>query len=166
MNAKVLLLVPIVLAIAGISAYLVVGNSSQPSAATTTLNQEQGNATSSIAVQKSATSAAQNSQAGSGQVKQVTVILTNDGFNGTTSFRLNLKQGEKVKINFIYDDKLGDFHPLFLTGYDLQGPTLSPQQTQGTMEFTADQVGKFGLLCLNANCKTHDKLVTALVIVS
>lgn len=165
-NTKVLLLVPIVLAIAGISAYLVLGNSSQPSVASTTTSQQQSTVTSSTTVQGSKTSSTQTSQASSGQVKQITIRLTNDGFNGTNAFKLYLKQGDHVMINFIYEDKLGDFHPLYLTGYDLNGPTLSPQNTQGTLQFTADQTGKFGLICLNPNCKTHDKLVTAQVIVS
>ncbi|MBI2648755.1 MAG: hypothetical protein HYW93_03765 [Thaumarchaeota archaeon] len=163
-NTKVLLLVPIVLAIAGISAYLVLGNSSGPVSASTTPSLQESTVTSSTTAQESRTSNTQTGQTSA--VKSVTVRLTNDGFNGTAAFRLNLKQGDQVIIKFVYEDKLSDIHPLFLTGYDLQGPTLSPQQTEGTMEFTADQVGKFGLLCLNANCKTHDKLVTALVIVS
>lgn len=152
---KTLFLAPILVAVAVLSIYFVTSNSGQLPA----------NPLSTTA-QNSITSEIQTSPGTDENVKSITIRLTNDGFNGTPNFRLNLKKGDHVKITFIYEDKLGDFHPIYLTGYDLNGPTLSPQNTEGTLEFTANEVGTFGLICMNGNCKSHDKLTTALVIVS
>lgn len=153
---KTLFLIPIILVAVAASAYFVAGNWGQ-----LPLN------TVSTTAQNSITS---KTQTGPGtadkNVKSITIRLTNDGFDGTPNFRLNLKKGDHVKITFIYEDKLGDFHIIFIPGYEIKGPTLSPQNPQDTLEFIADETGTFGLVCLNANCKTHDKLTNALIVIS
>lgn len=91
-------------------------------------------------------------------VKSIVVRLTNDGFDGVNPYRLTLKAAERIKITIKYEDKLGDFHPIFISGCEVAFPAVNPQNTESTAELTGCQPGKYAMYCLNPNCKTHDKL--------
>lgn len=98
-------------------------------------------------------------------VRSIVIRLTNDGFDGVNPYRLTVKASERVKITIKYEDQLGDFHPILISGCNVAFDALSPQHTESTAELTGCQPGKYGMSCLNPNCKTHDKLNGIITIV-
>jgi len=82
-------------------------------------------------------------------------MLTDKGWNGTYPFSLKLRLNANVTITFIYQTADSDTHTLFLTGYNIVGPTLQSGIPEQTMTFIASQAGSFQLLCLNSKCSIH-----------
>ncbi len=166
---KTLWLLPIFLAVAAVVGYLVISGSlaipSGQSAAIAPPASQQESAVKPPAkvqeINKEKTQPVAGEVKGNepktSEVKSITVRLTNDGFDGAPVYRLNLKQDERVKMTIKYEDKLGDFHPIFISGCEVAFPAVNPQNKESTMEVSCPP-GKYAMYCLNPNCKTHDKL--------
>jgi hypothetical protein len=155
---KTLWLLPIFLAVAAVVGYLVISGSlaipsGQSAAIAPPVSQKEINKEKT---QPAAGEVKGNEPKTSG-VKSITVRLTNDGFDGAPIYRLNLKQNDPVKITIKYEDTLGDFHPIFISGCEVAFPAVNPQNKESTMDVSCPP-GKYAMYCLNPNCKTHDKL--------
>lgn len=89
--------------------------------------------------------------ASSVSVKMFTVVVGRTGFNGTSStFTLQVNQGDDVKIVFLYGDSDLSYdnpHIITIAGYGITTATLDKSNPNRTVEFVAGQVGSFKFYC-------------------
>ncbi len=161
---KPILLIPILLAI-GIVGYLAISGSlsgtpaAQQAASAPAAPRQEDAAKPPVNVQEASKPKEQVNAVGGEakvtQVKPIVIRLTNDGFDGILQYRLTVKKGDQVQM--IYEDTLGDFHPILVSDCGIAFDNLSPQTTKSTIKMDC-QPGKYAMFCLNSNCKTHNSL--------
>lgn len=97
-----------------------------------------------------------------GQQKEFVIIVSQKGFNGTAdNFNIKVKQGDLVKITFIYGDNdlpKDNPHQITIDGYNIKTDTLGKSKLTVTVQFTADQVGDFNFYCSSKDCTGMDNL--------
>ena len=95
---------------------------------------------------------------GSGQSVTITLVFGASGWNSSSSLTVKIKQGTNVTLNIIDQDPAGDQHPLFVTGLNIVGPTMSPSDTKDSIKFVTSATGTYQILCLDSNCDIHNMM--------
>ena len=84
---------------------------------------------------------------GGGQTQHVTLVVSDLGFNYSRPFAIIVKLNFTATITFIYHSESTESCQVYLAGYDVEGPYLTPLQSRYTMTFRASQAGDFQLSC-------------------
>ncbi len=85
-------------------------------------------------------------------VRYFTVLVSASGFNGSANpFYLQVTQGDRVDIRFIYADQDLAFdnpHKMLIGGYNIVTGNVDKQIPVQEVNFTASQVGSFQFYCI------------------
>jgi hypothetical protein len=85
------------------------------------------------------------------QPRTFTVIISRDGFNGTSgTFDITLRQGDSAKITFVYGDNDLSYdnpHAIAIDGYRIRTVDIGKSNPTVTVEFVADVSGTFKIYC-------------------
>jgi hypothetical protein len=85
-------------------------------------------------------------------VRYFTVLVSASGFNGSANpFYLQVTQGDRVDIRFIYADQDLSFdnpHKMLIGGYNIVTGNVDKQIPVQEVNFTASQVGSFQFYCI------------------
>ncbi len=85
-------------------------------------------------------------------VRYFTVLVSASGFNGSANpFYLQVSQGDRVDIRFIYADQVLAFdnpHKMIIGGYNIVTGNVDRQIPVQEVNFTASQVGSFQFYCI------------------
>jgi hypothetical protein len=88
--------------------------------------------------------------AGGASLKSFIIVVGKDGFNGTGSLVVEVKQGDAVSLTFLYGDgslSQNNPHVIAIEGYGLTTPKLTRTAPSATLQFVAGQVGDFVIHC-------------------
>jgi hypothetical protein len=84
--------------------------------------------------------------------RHFTVLVSASGFNGSSNpFYLQVTQGDRVDIQFIYADQDLSFdnpHKMIIGGYNIVTGNIDKQIPVQEVNFTASQVGSFQFYCI------------------
>ena len=117
-----------------------------------------------------ASSCAQPAEAPSPQEEGVLrVEVSRNGFNNTTGgFRLEVEEGQEVKITFVYKDgDLGQNNPhiIAIPDYGIDTGVLDQTNPEVTLNFTASKAGESTFGCTRIECIGHTNLAKGIIIV-
>jgi len=101
-------------------------------------------------------------------IKQFRVEVSKKGFNNSSDeLRLEVVEGQTVEITFVYADDASqdNQHILYISGYKIQTDTLSKDNPEVTVKFTADKTGEFSINCI-LECAGHNNLQNGKLVVS
>ena len=90
----------------------------------------------------------------------------NTSENTSGELRIEVQQGQKVEITFVYadDTSIANQHIIFIGGYKIQTKILSKDNPEITVKFTANKTGEFLITCIN-ECAGHKNLQSGKLIV-
>jgi len=96
------------------------------------------------------------------------VEVSKDGFNNSPEeLRLEVVQGQEVKITFVYAEPDGSEdnpHIIYIGGYKVQTDTLNQENSEVTVKFTANKTGEFPITCI-FECVGHHRLQNGKLVV-
>jgi hypothetical protein len=103
---------------------------------------------------------------GASGLKQYTVIVSQDGFNGSSNtLNLEVSQGDHVIITFVYGDLgIDNAHQIEIEGYGLLTTVIGKANPTSKIEFDAEQVGSFLIHCI-IPCVGMENLQNAYLVV-
>ncbi|MEM4314806.1 MAG: hypothetical protein QXI97_02255 [Nitrososphaerota archaeon] len=99
-------------------------------------------------------------------MKEFTIIVTRMGFNGSAELRMEVNQGDTVKITFLYGDhdmKADNPHLIEIEKFDVK-VELSREEEKKTVELTINQPGVFSIRCI-LRCRGHENLQNGVLVV-
>jgi len=121
-----------------------------------------------LAENTSTTDMTSSAQQGNNHFK---IEVTKNGFKNTSEttsgeLRLEVKEGQEVEITFVYADDTSSDNPhiIYIGGYKIQTETLSKNNPEVTVKFTANKTGEFPISCIK-ECAGHQNLQSGKLVV-
>jgi hypothetical protein len=99
-------------------------------------------------------------------VKEFTIIVSSMGFNGSAELRIEVNQGDTVRITFLYGDhgmKMGNPHIIEIEKFGVK-VELSGEEEKKVVELTINQPGAFSIRCI-LRCRGHENLQNGVLVV-
>ena len=86
-------------------------------------------------------------------------ISENASENTSGELRLEVQEGQEVEITFVYAENTSGDNPhiLYISGYKIQTETMSKDNPEVTVKFTANKTGEFAITCI-MECSGHQNL--------
>ncbi|MEM0506929.1 MAG: hypothetical protein QXW58_06720 [Thermosphaera sp.] len=99
-------------------------------------------------------------------VREFTIIVSRMGFNGSAELRIEVSQGDTVKLTFLYGDhdmKMDNPHIIEIEKFGVK-VELSGEEDKKTVELTINQPGAFSIRCI-LRCRGHENLQNGVLVV-
>ena len=92
-------------------------------------------------------------------VLQQQVQVSSKGFNGKPGFTIDVEQGQRVELTFVWADTdiPDNAHRIYLRGYELETDVIDSRNREATLSFVADKPGTFNFMCEWA-CTGHKSI--------
>ena len=99
----------------------------------------------------------------------IRVEVSRKGFNNTPGeFRLEVEEGQEVKIIFVYGDgDLGQNNPhiIAIPDYGLNTGVLDQDNPEATVSFTAASTGEVAFMCAQVTCVGHTNMQGGIIVI-